>query len=382
MTDTPKYFIYPFGTAGDRATVPDPTQVSGVVSYQSGFPVGYQLIDTDPASLNIPRDEFNQLIYDITYAIQQLQQNGYPVFITTAMNGGTPFPYSANSFVRASDNNVYYSLVDNNTDTPPSSNWQIVINGNGVGGSILTGMMIDYWGTGLPSGYVWPNGQTIGNGSSNATGRANADTASLYSYFWALSPTLFPQFQSDGATPQARGVSSAADFAANYQMTLPDCLERVTAGLGTMGGVSDPNRLTVGGSGIAGATLGASGGVQTFALTTTNLASHVHGSSVMTVSAHTHTYSGSSGAAGGHTHTLNGAVDSVGSPPSAYLASHSISTAAISGSISAVGDHTHTFGGTTDTAAPGISGNTDATGSGTAHQNTQPTIICNKILKL
>lgn len=129
---TVKYFVYAFGVDGTLAPVPDPSQPDGTFSYQEGFPIGYQLVDTDPASLNIPRDGFNQLMFDTTGAIQQLQQNGFPVWITNAMNDGVDFPYTKNSYVRAPDGNVYYSLVDSNTDEPPSPKWQLLA----VGGSV------------------------------------------------------------------------------------------------------------------------------------------------------------------------------------------------------------------------------------------------------
>ncbi len=378
---TVKYFKYAFATAGIVAPIPDPTQVSNVLSYQQGFSADYALDPSDPASLNIPLDQFNQMMNDVTGAIQQVQQNGFPIHITSAMNDGAPYAYSKNSYVRAVDGNNYYSLIDNNTDVPPTSNWQLVINGSTAGGSTFTGLQLNYWGASLPTGYVWANGQTIGNASSNATGMADSGTEDLFSNFWGLSSSLFPMFTSLGV-PQARGGSAAADFAANYAITLPDCRERVEAGLGTMGGTTDPNRITTGGSGIAGSTLGASGGVETFALLTANLAIHNHASGSLVGSNHNHAYSSTTGAGGAHTHTLNGAVDAAQSPPSAYLASHSISTVAISGSIGAVGDHTHSVSGTTDNASISITGATDNTGSGTAHQNTQPTIICNKIIKL
>ncbi len=122
---TVKYFKYPFGVAGDLAAIPNPTQLSGVVSYQSGFPIDYQLIDTDPSSLDIPRNQFNQLMFDTTSAIQQIQQNGFPIHITAAMNDGAAYAYDKNSYVRATDNNVYYSLIDGNVDVPPTANWQL-----------------------------------------------------------------------------------------------------------------------------------------------------------------------------------------------------------------------------------------------------------------
>ncbi len=122
---TVKYFKYPFGVDGDLLAIPNPTQLSGVVSYQAGYPIDYQLVDTDPASLNIQRNQFNQLMFDTTSAIQQLQQNGFPIHITAAMNDGVAYAYDKNSYVRATDSNVYYSLTNGNVDVPPSVNWQL-----------------------------------------------------------------------------------------------------------------------------------------------------------------------------------------------------------------------------------------------------------------
>ncbi len=122
---TVKYFKYPFGVAGDLAAIPNPTQLSGVVSYQSGFPIDYQLVDTDPSSLDIPRNQFNQLMFDTTSAIQQIQQNGFPIHITAAMNDGAAYAYDINSYVRATNGNVYYSLTNGNVDVPPTANWQL-----------------------------------------------------------------------------------------------------------------------------------------------------------------------------------------------------------------------------------------------------------------
>jgi len=119
------YFLYPFGINGTLAAVPNPTQVSGTVSYQSGFPIGYQLSNTAPGYLSIPRDQFNQLMFDVTGAIQQIQQTGFASFITASANGGTAFSYALGAQVW-SGGVPYRSLIANNTDTPPTSNWAVV----------------------------------------------------------------------------------------------------------------------------------------------------------------------------------------------------------------------------------------------------------------
>ena len=56
---------------------------------------------------------------------------------------------------------------------------------------------------------------------------------------------------------------------------VPDLRGRTIVGLDNMGG-SAANRITSGGSGIAGTTLGAVGGTETHTLSTAQLASHTH----------------------------------------------------------------------------------------------------------
>jgi len=121
----PKYYPIPFATAGDKAAIPDDYQPSGSVNYESGYGPDYELVlGVDPAAKPFPRDQNNQMMFDITENIQQYQQNGTPEFITTSDNGGSPFPYSKNARVRydnGSGYEVYTSLVDNNTSLPPDA---------------------------------------------------------------------------------------------------------------------------------------------------------------------------------------------------------------------------------------------------------------------
>jgi hypothetical protein len=78
-------------------------------------------------------------------------------------------------------------------------------------------------------GWVRDNGRTIGSASSGATERANADTAALYSWYWNnKSDTLCP-------VAGGRGVSAAADFAANKTIQTLDWRGYVPGGLDDMG---------------------------------------------------------------------------------------------------------------------------------------------------
>ncbi len=145
----PKFFRFPFGVDGDRAAIPETIQPSGDVSYQEGFGFDYEReLGTDPSAKAVPRDESNELYFNITENIQQYQTHGVPEFITASDNGGSPYPYPILAKVRYNDGtgvDIYTSLVNSNTALPSDPvNWRkgegaitnligdVVANGPGV----------------------------------------------------------------------------------------------------------------------------------------------------------------------------------------------------------------------------------------------------------
>lgn len=136
MTAT-KYFINAFAVAGDVLVVPDDAQPSGSVSYAQGFPVDYELVQTDPSALDVPRDQFNQLINDITLNLQQYQQVGAPNFILASQNNSIAFPYAAYSIVTYDDGvngpRTFMSKINSNTNLPTvTSAWWWLDNTSGA----------------------------------------------------------------------------------------------------------------------------------------------------------------------------------------------------------------------------------------------------------
>lgn len=124
----PLYIRFPFGVSGDRTAVPYTGTAAGPINYTYGYGTDYSLPQsTDPAALNVERVNFNQLMYDFSSILQQYQQYGYPWFITTADNGGSPFPYSKNAIVRYNNGTTeenYISLANSNTALPTvTANW-------------------------------------------------------------------------------------------------------------------------------------------------------------------------------------------------------------------------------------------------------------------
>lgn len=79
------------------------------------------------------------------------------------------------------------------------------------------------------TGWVRLNGRTIGNASSGATERANADTQSLFERNWAK------YSDSICAVSGGRGASAAADFAAGKTIALLNMRFLIPVGLDTMG---------------------------------------------------------------------------------------------------------------------------------------------------
>lgn len=391
------YFKEPFADAGDRTTIPSTVQPDGSVSYPDGYGVDYQLDPSAPPGLNIERPKFNELMYQVTLALQQYQQMGFPDFITSADNGGSPFPYAINATVRFAGGwggagaMNYYSLVDTNVADPTDpTKWGLVQYGTQT---FITGdMMMWAFNTIRTGGWVWMNGTTIGDGTSGATGRANADTLALFTMLWTdYSNTVLPIQDSSGAA-SVRGISAAADFGAHKRLPVPDYRGRSFFGIDNMGGAATAGRITNAESSINGTTLGASGGAQSVALTSNQNGAHTH--TATTDNAGTHSHTGTTNSSGDHQHFIatTQPSDFADLQANNYLTNYNNDGGFFSyrlraaspppnpptppsvGLTNVAGAHTHTF--TTDTAGNhNHPVNVASSGIGATHQNMPPAMI-------
>ena len=350
------FVMAPFASSGDKDVIPKPIQAGGEVSFAEGFGVDYQADPGDPDVLYPERGKFNELMFQITNLLTQYQGFGFPLFLTSTDNSGTPYLYSVNSYVRFDDGSgfdIYVSLVDaNDTDPTDTTKWRRL-----AGSSLPTGVGMDFHGATLPAGgWVWGNGNTVGNASSGGTNRANADTQALFFQLWNDYPNAILPIQDSTGAASTRGATAALDFAANKRMPVPNKRDRVSAGRGNMGGTSDIGLLTSAGSSLDGTVLGNTGGVQNVILAENQLPAHSHAPGTLVANT-----------AGDHAHTITPGITGSGTE-------NRITTTATPSTplaTSTAGAHTHTIGGVT---AP--------TGSGVAHTNVQPTLICNYIIKL
>lgn len=190
--------------------------------------------------------------------------------------------------------------------------------------AIPIGSVIDFAGATAPAGWALCYGQAV-----NRT-------------------TYADLFESIGTTYGAGNGSTT--------FNLPDCRGRVTAGKDNMGG-SAAGRISAGVSGMDGTVSGATGGEQ------------VHTLSTSEIPAHTHT--GTTGAMASnqvHQHTF----DRPGTPTAVNAGADKLvflyeDTLRNTGAVNV--DHLHNF-------------ITNHTGGGAYHNNIQPTLILNKIIRV
>lgn len=116
------------------------------------------------------------------------------------------------------------------------------------------------------------DGRTIGNTSSGATARANADMLTLYTHIWDNTSNTDIVIQNSAGVGTTRGASALIDFNANKRLPLFDMRGRVVIGEDDPTGASAANRITD----AAADRLGGTGGSATHILTTAEIPNHNH----------------------------------------------------------------------------------------------------------
>lgn len=249
-----------------------------------------------------------------------------------------------------------------------SGTWPSGVSLVGPSVSAPTGAMLQYAGTTAPSGYLFCDGASI----STTT---YADLFAVLGYTYGGSGSSF---------------------------TLPDLRGRIPMGAGS-------------GAGLTTRTLASTGGAETHALSTGELATHKHSAGTLTIPAHTHDVGTLAMGAHSHSFTPSGTISGGAHSHNTYATQRT--NAPTTGAANVLGALVGAGGagiddGQTDSTTPSmtftgtanntgttlssstISGSTGSTisanavtgdsgnnGSGTAHNNVQPFLVLNYIIK-
>lgn len=122
---------------------------------------------------------------------------------------------------------------------------QVITLAKAINRGFFAGKIEDFFGleADVPTGWLLADSKTVGDASSNATARANADMSTLFAILWAVGNAdgTLSIYTSAGAG-STYGANAAADFAAHKAIALPDLRGRVAVGNDDMGG-SDAGRI-------------------------------------------------------------------------------------------------------------------------------------------
>lgn len=257
----PPKFPIPWGNSAGSAyirSIPEASQI-GVTNCAASLTDGFPPLTFTPSSAGgCPPfgQDFNGILKQVTQWSRWVQAGG-PVFYDSSFAtsiGGYPKGTILSSTIVPGYR--WLSTAENNTTDPDAG---------GAGwvqdpGQVPTGTPVAAVSTTIPYGYVSANGTTIGNGSSNATGRANADTQFLFALIWgSCSNTICPIYTSTGAA-STRGASAAADYAANKALAVWNMNGSALMGADSQNGTTSTNLVNVpvtsGSRGVPGSILG------------------------------------------------------------------------------------------------------------------------------
>lgn len=228
------------------------------------------------------------------------QEHPWPVVADTA--GRIPMFWVADGLyrVRLSSSDGGYVAYDIVSLASVSDSTAASGGNSGVSSEVIhqTGDVIWSPLSGTRSGWIRPNGRTIGSASSGATERANADTQPLYEL-------LYSTF-SDSVCPVTggRGASASADFAANKPLQLLDMRSRVLLAVDGMGNSTAGRNTDTSFSAVT--STGITGGASRFTLSASQLPANIPNSATTSITTQNLGYTGASSQVG-----LQGGSDGV-----------------------------------------------------------------------
>lgn len=280
QSDSPSKFNIPWANSAVDPyirTIPQASQI-GVQNCAASLTDGFPPLTFVPASAGgCPPfgKDFNGILKQITQW-SRWNSAGAPVFWDSAFStqiGGYPKGTILQSTVLVG--RLWFSTAENNTTNPDATdgsaaNWTV------LPGTAYPGQLIQTLGSTAPPNTVSANGRTVGNASSNATGRANADAYWLFVRIWTDCPNAQCQLYNSSGGAISRGATAIADWNANTAIATYQMNGAGTVAADTQGGVTTSNLTSApvvsGSRTVPGSILGEN----THTLLTTEIPSHQH----------------------------------------------------------------------------------------------------------
>jgi hypothetical protein len=182
--------------------------------------VGWPNVTTPPA-----RERFNWVLNFLSNGVRYLTRRG----IADWANDEN---YLINDYVRGSDGLSYRALTNNINKAPQTNLVDWIRWGFSalelLGFGFSTGDVKLTYKTVADATWIMASDLSIGSAASGATGRANADTQTLYELLWANIPNQY------APVTGGRGATSTLDFNANKPLFIAKALGRALAIAGTV----------------------------------------------------------------------------------------------------------------------------------------------------
>ncbi len=227
------------------ATLPTPIGNSGIKYRLFGSDTNTQTVSTPAATLNFPDGTTVAGVGLTNNQSLDIQSDG-AVWRVLGMAGWqvAQTPATADNSTKVSTTAMVQAAIAAAIAALPST--------------YSTGDVKPTFKTAADTGWVMMDDGTIGDASSGASTRANADTSALFTLLWNNISNTYC-----AVSGGVRGASAAADFAAHKTIALPKALGRALAIAGA-------------GSGLTSRALGLINGEESHALTITEMPAHDH----------------------------------------------------------------------------------------------------------
>ncbi|HHR6573424.1 TPA: phage baseplate protein [Providencia alcalifaciens] len=206
-----KTFKVPFATQGDRTSIPNEVQADGAVSYTQGYGYDYERDQvSDPAAKDIEREKMNGIFHDITEAIGEVQNYGFPKWTEE----GKPYPIRAVVYHK---NKVWQSKVENNEVEPvDGAQWaelkaDLTASDINVYNKTESDKRFQPLGNYLPAGYSYSKQES----DTNFQPKGNYAPAGNY----ALKGESYTKAEGDGRYQPKGNYQPSGDYATNAALT-------------------------------------------------------------------------------------------------------------------------------------------------------------------